>query len=699
MTTKPYDNTVNWGALMQRGDIVFALGFVCVLILLIMPVSHMLLDMALAISIAFSVLILMTALFIEKPLDFSSFPTVLLVSTMIRLALDVASTRLILSHGHEGTQAAGKVIQAFGFFVMGGNFVIGIIVFTILIIVNFVVITKGSGRIAEVAARFSLDAMPGKQMAIDSDLTAGLITEDVARKRRKELEGESSFYGSMDGAAKFVRGDAIAGILITFINIIGGIIIGTVQMGMDFSAAIHGYTILTVGEGLVSQIPALIVSTAAGMLVSKAGVDGSAEKALFTQLSAYPTALGLSSFLMGAIAILPGMPMLPFLVLALGTGLSSWKITQTQKQEKNHEQEVQAAEILMKAEEEAAVPEPIATAGRIDVLKIELGYGLLSLLNLEGGRKLTDQIKTLRTQLIHEIGFNLPSIRIIDNVHLAGDHYVIRVKELEAGRGSLRPNMMLVMDVRGEPITIAGEETREPTFGLPAKWVRESDQIEAENLGYTVVDPATVLMTHLTEIVKENLADLLSFVDTQKMLDELGDAYKKLLNDMIPAQISIGGIQRVLQNLVAERVSIRDLPTILEAISEACSFSRNVSVITEHVRLRLARQITFGFADDDHVLSIVTLSPQWEQALSNALVGDGEVKNLALAPSLLQEFIEKLTRIFDRIESVGDRAVLVTNALLRPYVHSILERIRPNTIVISQNEVHAKIKIKSLDQI
>ena len=690
----------NWQTITQRGDIIFAMGLVMVLVLLIIPVPHMLLDMALAISIAFSILILMTALFIGKPLEFSTFPTVLLVSTLIRLALDVASTRLILSHGHEGTQAAGKVIQAFGHFVMGGNFIIGIIVFAILIIVNFVVITKGSGRIAEVAARFSLDAMPGKQMAIDADLNAGLITEDVAKLRRKELEGESSFYGSMDGAAKFVRGDAIACLLITFINIIGGIVIGTFQMGMDFSSAIRGYTILTVGEGLVSQIPSLIVSMASGMLVSKAGVDGSADKAFFKQLGAYPTALGLSSFLMGAFAILPGMPFFPFLFLCIGAGVSSWKISQSQDKDK----ETQASQQAQESQDDALKAAQVETdnllrPGQIDHLKIELGYSLLSLLNLEEGKKLPDLIKNLRTQLIHEMGVVLPSVRIMDNVHLPAETYVVRIKELESGRGSLKPAMLMVMDGQGEDITIEGEDTLEPTFGLPARWIRASDGALAEKQGLTVVDASTVLMTHLTEIIKDNLSELLTFVDTQKMLDDLGDSYKKLLNDMIPAQITVGGIQRVLQNLVSERVSIRDLPTILEAISEACTHSRHVGMITEHVRLRLSRQITFGFADEEGVLSMVSISPQWEQTLIGALVGEGESKNLALAPSIMQQFIEQVTTLYNQLMHMGDNAVLVTNGALRPYVHSVLQRIRPSTIVLSQNEIHSKIKLKNLGQI
>ena len=451
------------GESMRRGDVALALGVVFILVALILPMPKWLLDICLAISITFSVLVLMTCLFISRPLDFSAFPTVLLIATMLRLSLNLASTRLILANGHEGTAAAGHVIEAFGGFVMSGNFVIGIIVFAILVIVNFVVITKGSGRIAEVAARFSLDAMPGKQMAIDADLSAGLIDETSARARRKDLEDESTFFGAMDGAAKFVRGDAIAGLLITFINIIGGIIIGVGQMGLSFSQASQSYTMLTVGDGLVSQIPALIVSTAAGMLVSKAGAIGTTDKAIFGQLGGYPRAMALSSFLMFALALLPGIPMLPFLSLSALTGFGAWQIF---KRQAKAEEDIELKE--QEARQAAPAEEPISTALALDQLRLELGYGLLPLINDNEQYMLTDQIKALRRQLANEMGFVMPSVRIQDNMQLPANTYCIRVKESEAGRGDLRPNQLLVMDPRGEPITLPGEETREPTFGLPA---------------------------------------------------------------------------------------------------------------------------------------------------------------------------------------------------------------------------------------
>ena len=680
---------------LRHGDVALALGIACILVVLILPMPSWMLDISLAVSMTFSVLILMTVLFIARPLDFSSFPTVLLIATMLRLALNLASTRLILADGHEGPDAAGQVIQAFGNFVMGGNFVIGIIVFGILIIVNFIVITKGSGRIAEVSARFSLDAMPGKQMAIDADLSAGLIDENEARTRRRTLEDESNFFGSMDGAAKFVRGDAIAGVLITFINIVGGIIIGVAQKDLSFGEAGQVYTLLTVGDGLITQIPAIIVSTAAGLLVSKSATEGSADKAIFGQLGGYPKALGLSSFLMLSLALLPGIPALPFLLLSGVAGGFAWSATR--RGDATAEAAAQEAEA-----EAAAVPvaeEPISNTLQIDNLRLELGYGLLPMINAEGGQRLTDQIKALRRQLAQDAGFVLPSVRIQDNLQLPANTYVVRVKEIEAGRGELRPNMLLVMDPKGEQISLSGEETTEPTFGLPAMWVDAGAREESLFRGYTVVDPPTVITTHLTEIVKDNMAELLSYAETQKLLDELDEDHQKLIADLVPNQISVGGLQRVLQNLLAERISIRDLPSILEGVSEACGYTRNVTGITEHVRARLARQVSSSQINEQGFIPMLTLSAEWEQAFAEAIVGDGDDRRLAMAPTKLQEFIRVVRSGFEQHAMAGETPVLLTSPGIRPYVRSIVERFRPATVVMSQNEVHPKVQIKTLGQI
>ena len=682
---------------LLRGDILLALSVITLLVVLVLPMPTWALDAALAISITFSVLILITALFIQKPLDFNTFPTVLLLATMLRLALNMASTRLILSDGHQGPSAAGQVIEAFGNFVMGGNFVIGIIVFTILVIVNFIVITKGSGRIAEVTARFSLDAMPGKQMAIDADLSTGLIDEDEARTRRKELEEESTFFGAMDGASKFVRGDAIAGILITFINVVAGMIIGVAQNDLSFAEAAESYTRLTVGDGLVSQIPALIVSTSAGLMVTKAGVTGATEAALGRQLAGQPKVLGLVSFLMFSMSILPGMPMLPFVILAAITGFGAYYVHN--KNKVGLEQDLVEAENTI-VDPAAAAEEPISTALKIDFLRLELGYGLLSLISApKDGQRLTDQIKALRRQMAIEVGFVMPSVRIQDNMQLPANTYVVRVKEIESARGELRPTMLLVMDPRGEEITLPGEKTTEPTFGLDAMWIEEANREEALFRGYTVVDPATVVTTHLTEVIKDNMSDLLSYVETQKLLDDLDKEHQKLVAEMIPAQISMGGVQRVLQNLLTERVSVRDLPTILEGISEACGLTRNVMMITEHVRARLARQLSDQNINDQGFIPLVTLSPQWEQTFAESLVGQGDDKQLSMPPTRLQEFIAALRTTFERQAMVGEAPVLLTSPGSRPFVRSIVERFRPMTVVMSQNEIHPKAQIKTVGQV
>ena len=684
--------------LILRGDIALALGILTILVVLILPLPAIVLDLFLAISITLSILILMTALFIQAPLEFSSFPTILLISTMLRLSLNLASTRLILSHGHEGTDAAGHVIQAFGSFVMGGNFVIGIIVFAILVTVNFVVITKGSGRIAEVAARFHLDSMPGKQMAIDADLSAGLIDEKVAKMRRKELEDESGFFGAMDGASKFVRGDAVAGLLVVFINIIGGIIIGVAQQGMSFGDAARSYTVLTVGDGLVTQVPALIVSTAAGLLVSKAGVSGAADKALMQQFSGYPQALGLSAAVMLVLALLPGIPTLPF--LALGGGAAALAIKA--RRQKDVAKAVEAAEAAAPAAAAtaAAAEEPIANALKIDDLKIELGYALLPLVNgPDGTDRLTDQIKALRRSLAIEMGFVMPSVRILDNVQLEANTYIIKIKEVDAGSGKIWPNQFMVMDPGGNQVAVPGIHTTESTFGLPATWVDAGLKEEATLKGYTVVDAATVLSTHLTELLKANMSDLLSYGEVQKLLKELPKEQSELVKDIVPTQITISGIQRVLQLLLSERISIRDLSTILEGIADALAFSRNPATIVEHVRARLARQICAQNTSPMGYLPLIALSPKWEQAFAESLIGQGEERSLAMQPSKLSEFMTATRDAFERAAREGESPVLVTSAAIRPFVRSLVERFRAQTTVLSQAEIHPRARLKTVGSV
>jgi len=679
-----------------RGEMGLALGVVGIIVLLIIPVPAMLLDLLLAISLTGSVLILMTAVLIKKPLEFTSFPTVLLVATLYRLGLNVASTRLILGHGQEGSHGAGAVIAAFGNLMMQGNFVIGVIVFIILVVVNFMVVTKGSGRIAEVAARFTLDAMPGKQMAIDADLSTGLIDQDTAKQRRKDLEQESTFFGAMDGASKFVKGDAVAGLIITAINIIGGILIGVVQHKMPLGEASASYTIMTIGDGLVSQIPALIISIAAGMVVSKAGVEGSANKALTTQLAMNPVALGMVSASSGVIALIPGMPIIPFAALAVGSGYLAYRrATAPPAPEPLSPAALEAAAAAAAEPEE----EPISASLAIDDVKIELGYGLLTLINDLDGRKLTDQIRALRKTLATEFGFVMPPVRILDNMRLANQGYAIRIKEMEAGAGEVRLGCLMAMDPRGGQVELPGEHVREPAFGLPATWVEEAMREEATFRGYTIVDPATVLTTHLTEILKENMSDLLSYAEVQKLLKDLPETQKKLVDDLIPAVVSAATIQRVLQALLKERVSIRDLPQILEGIGEAAPHTGSVVQLTEQVRARLGRQLCWANRGDDGSLPIITLSAEWEQAFAEALVGPGEDKQLALAPSRLQDFIRGVREAFDRAAMAGDSAVLLTSPGVRPYVRSIIERFRGQTVVMSQNEIHPRARLRTVGMV
>ena len=680
---------------LLRTDVIFALGIVVIILFMLVPMPTIMLDGGLAVSITFSILILMTVLFIRSPLEFSTFPTVLLVATSMRLGLNIASTRLILENGHQGRDAAGGIIEAFGTFIIGNNYIIGAIVFSILVIINFVVITKGSGRIAEVAARFALDAMPGKQMAIDSDLSAGMITEEESRERRSKLESESTFYGAMDGAAKFVRGDAIAGLLIVFVNIIGGIVIGTVFQGMSLADAASNYTILTIGDGLVSQVPALVVSISAGLLVSKAGVEGSAEEELFTQIGRYPAALAMSSGLMLVLGLVPAMPFIPFAVLSLATGSLAYFAYQRNEAQNEDEAETQAQE----AATAPVAEEPISKALAMDVIRLELGYGLLPLVQGDGEHKLTEQIKGLRRQLAEDMGYVLPAVRIQDNLQLAANTYVVTIKEIEAGRGDVRPNMLMCMDPQGQAITLAGESTIEPTFGLPAMWIQEGLREEAHFKGYTVVDAPTVITTHITELIKDNMSDLLNYAETQKLLDELPQEYQKLVADVIPGQVTVGSLQRIIQNLLAERVSVRDLPTILEGVAEATLHTKSIAKITEHVRSRLARQLCDTHADTEGVVVLLTLSPDWEHAFVEALVGDGEDKQLAMPPTQLQDFISAVRDQYDMLVPQGVTPVLLTSPLIRPYVRSVIERFRPQTIVMSQNEVHPKAKIKTVGQV
>jgi flagellar biosynthesis protein FlhA len=674
------------GGFWMGSDVALACGIMALLGILVLPLPPFLLDCGLAVSITSSVLILMVGLFITRPLDFTSFPTLLLISTLLRLSLNVATTRLVLSHGYEGPTAAGHVVAAFGGFLMGGDVVIGVIVFAILLVVNFMVITKGSGRIAEVSARFSLDAMPGKQMAIDSDMSAGLINDVESKRRRKDLEEESAFYGAMDGAAKFVRGDAIAGLIITAINIIGGLTIGVLRHGMPVGDAFTAFTTLTVGDGLVTQIPALLVSTAAGIVVTKGGIEGTVDKAMVRQLGGSPKALAIAAATALLLATLPGLPALPFLGLAGLAGGGAWARRRSQNRA--------AHDVEQGIKSTAMVEPPITQALQIDTLRLELGYGLLGLASGDSAR-LTEQIKVLRKTFATEMGFILPPVRVQDNMELPPNGYCFRIKELEAGRGELRPGMLLAINPAGGYPDIEGERTKEPAFGLPAVWVDEMKRQEAILKGCTVVDLASVLITHMTELVRIHLDELLSYSETQKLLEGLGKEHQRLVAELIPSQITTGGVQRVLQGLLAERVSIRDLSTILEGIQEACAGgARVIQTILAHVRIRLSRQISIANTGPAGYIAALPLSADWEAAFADAIVPHGDERQLAIAPSKLREFVQRLKQVFD--EAGAENPVVICSALIRPHVRMVVERSQPATVVLAQQEIHPKSRIRAL---
>ncbi|WPZ22522.1 flagellar biosynthesis protein FlhA [Sulfitobacter faviae] len=689
MSTKPNTLLPQLSMFGANKDVSFAVGMALVLAVLFLPLPPILLDFGLALSLSLSVLIFMVALWIPSPLQFNSFPTLLLVTTMLRLSLNVASTRLILSEGHAGMHAAGDVIQGFSKFIVAGNFVIGVVIFAILVIINFVVITKGSTRIAEVAARFSLDAMPGKQMAIDADMGAGLIDEDEARRRRKELEDESAFFGAMDGASKFVRGDAVAGLIITLINVIGGILIGVVQRGMGVGDAFNVFTSLTIGDGLVSQIPALVVSLAAGLIVTKGGTRGAANEAVFDQLSNFPKALYMAALLLFGIGLLPGFPLLVFALLAaamVGLGLVIQRGA------------AEAAEAKAKADAEAQkkqeMPEVDSNPMHLDELRLVLGEGLVALANRPDA-VLPSKIKSLRKHFAEEFGFPMPSVRIKDDVSLPINSYAFQIHGVDAAKGDIRANQMMVINPEGAPLQLPGEATREPTFGLDALWVDSKVADQAEAQGYTVVDPESVITTHLTEVVKENMSELLTYGAAKEAIEGLDRNYQKLVNDLpVPSPAIL--VQQVLQELLLERVSIRNLPLIVEAMAEATRQTSKPALVLENVRRRLSSQICQGLADGQGFVPVITLSPSWEAEFIEAVKIVGEDRTFVMSPKRVQEFVLQARQQIQRFASEDSWPALMVNPEARSYVRSMLERVSPMTPVISNAEIHRKVSLRTV---
>jgi len=677
-------------------DVAFALGIVLILVILFLPIPGMLIDLGLSVSISLSVLILMVALWIREPLEFSAFPTVLLIATMLRLSLNIASTRLILSNGHEGVTAAGHVIGGFSTFVMRGDFVIGLIVFGILVIVNFLVITKGATRIAEVGARFTLDAIPGKQMAIDADLSAGLIDDKEAQRRRRILEEESSFFGAMDGASKFVRGDAVAGLLITAINIFGGIIIGATRHGMSLAQAADVFTRLSVGDGLVSQIPALVVSLAAGLLVSKGSNRGSAEKIVLKQLGHYPRALMVAAMLMYLLAVLPGLPFVPFFLLGSLLAGSGWLIGQRLRhEEQRRETRQQEEQRQAEQRQENSLQESLETP----VLELALGKQL-ALQFMPRHDEMVHRVARMRRKFAQRYGFVVPEIRLTDDMDIAPKSYQIRLHGSVVAGHALRPGEVLVLVGEGRKPPVPHEDTREPAYGMPACWVPESHADELKRQGFTVVDGLSVMLTHLSETINDNLAQLLSYRDVRMLLDRLPAEYQRLTDEIVPAQITFSGIQAVLKLLLAERVSIRNLDIILEAIAEIAPHARRAEQIAEHVRLQLARQICGDIARDG-VLKVLRLGNRWDLAFHDSIRRDenGLAQEFAIDPAMIEEFSREASGVIRRLMDEGHEFALVTAPDARPYVRMVIERIFPNLPVLSQLEIARGVEVEVLGSI
>ncbi len=673
---------------LANRDIAFAIGVMLILGMLFIPLPPFLLDFGLAISLALAVLILMVSLWIPSPLEFNSFPTLLLVVTMLRLALNVSSTRLILSQGHTGPGAAGNVIEGFAYFIVSGDFIIGIVIFAILVTINFVVITKGSTRIAEVAARFSLDAMPGKQMAIDADLGAGIIDDDQARERRRILEEESSFYGAMDGASKFVRGDAVAGLIITLINVIGGILIGVTSYGLSLSQAANNYTVLTIGDGLVSQIPALVVSLAAGLLVTKSSTHGAANEAVLSQLGHFPKALYMAAGLSFVFGLLPGFPFFLFTSLALGIAVTGYLM-------QKHTAEKDRLAAVETVEAETAVPgDPVAEMLRLDDLRLNLGAALVPLITSTDAA-LPGKVKSLRNLFIKDYGFVLPPVRIKDSADLPATSYSISLQGVETARGEVRPGLMMVIVPTDEDIDLPGERTREPTFGLNAIWVDEARAAEAEMRGLTVVDPESVITTHLTEVIKEHMPELLTYAATQELIEGQTKEYQKLLADS-PSKTPGVLLQHVLQTLLSERVSIRNLPRIIEAVAEASATTQNLRTVVEHVRGKLAQQICQALADAQGFVPVITLGAQWERELNNAISQGSDEDAFLMSPQRVQEFVLAVRREIQKFAATDEWPALLVSPAIRAHVRSILERVSPVTQVISHNEVHRKASLRTV---
>ena len=674
-------------------ELMTVIGVVTILVVMIIPLPSILLDFLLALNITVAITILLIAMYTLKPLDFFVFPPLLLVTTLFRLSLNVASTRLILLHGNEGAMAAGRVIKSFGSFVVGGNYVVGVIVFVILVIVNFVVITKGATRIAEVAARFTLDGMPGKQMSIDADLNAGLIDENEAKERRITITREAEFHGAMDGAAKFVRGDAIAGIIITVINILGGFIIGVLQQKMSVINAAQNYTLLTVGDGLVSQIPALIISTAAGIVVSRAASEGTMGKDFGKLFSSYPKAIYLSALTVFFFGLIPGLPHIPFIMLSIIIGISVFVFEKKKQQLKDEKVEVKKKESIDEG------PEPVEHLLMIDPLELEVGYGLISLVDKEQGGKFLDRVRSIRRQFAVEMGMIVPPIHIRDNLQLNSSEYQILLKGVRIAGAELMVNHYLAMDPGDAARKIEGIETKEPAFNIPACWIPESKKEEAKLAGYTVVDDATIMATHLTEVLRKHASELLGRQEVQNLLDNLSKTYPKAVEELVPNLLSLGAVQKVLQNLLGERISIRDLLTIVETLADCAPMTKDPDLLTEYVRNKMSRAFISPHIGEDGYLKLITMSQDVESILLKGIQKTDHGSYLSVDPNIADSIISSIKKEAEKAMSKNIQPILLTTPVIRRHLRKMIEYFVPSLMVLSQSELLNDIGFKAIGKV
>ncbi|MDQ6734498.1 MAG: flagellar biosynthesis protein FlhA [Nitrospirota bacterium] len=675
--------------ILRHPDILMSLAVVGVLMIMLLPLPRFALDILLAFNITLAIVVLLVGMQVRKPLEFSVFPSVLLMVTLFRLSLNIASTRLILLHGNEGPAAAGEVIRAFGNFVVGGSYTVGLVIFVILVVINFVVVTKGAGRIAEVAARFTLDAMPGKQMSIDADLNSGLVNEAEARRRRKEVSEEADFYGAMDGASKFVRGDAIAAVIIILVNIIGGLTIGILQQGMSLASAAQNYTLLTVGEGLVAQVPALIISTAAGIVVTRAASDGNLGHEIASQVFFSPKVLGTASVILLGLGVVPGLPHVAFLLLG---GLSGWLAYELNQQAQQPAVEVQAA---------AAKPvEPTPSVIPLDLMEVQVGYGLIGLVDGDRGGALLDRIKGLRRQVASEMGFVVPPIHIRDNLQLRPNDYAVVLKGVELVRGEVLPGHVLAIDPgTARKGAVQGIPTKEPAFGLPALWIPEVGREQAQMAGYTVVDGSSAIATHLSEIIKRHAYELLGRQEVQVLLEEVGKAHPKLVEELVPALLPLGAIVRILSNLLREGVPIRDLRTILEAVADHATVSKDTDSLTEAARQALARTITKQYLSPDGILPVISLDPRLDRALVEQVTANGQGAYWAVDPNVSQRLIGALKLAAERVAARGQQPIILCSPILRRHIRRLTDRVLSTVPVLAPNEIDGMATIKSAETI